>query len=122
MDTRETMFIQPKVSEKVDKHQKYFQFNFEVYYNSTFLEINCYANIEYFSSKVECAGCCLANDYCIAFSWEILSGICHFIYAPHANTIYGKNADDREGPGRIEVYRDETFLQDVCFKEGFILI
>ena len=71
---------------------------------------------------MECAGCCLANDYCVAFGWEILSGICYFTYTPHANTIYGKNADDREGPGRIEVYRDETFLQDVCFKKGHILL
>ena len=78
--------------------------------------------VEYFSSKVECAGCCLANDYCVAFSWEILSGICHFTDSSHANIVYGKNADDKEGLGRIEVYRDETFLQDVCFKKGLILL
>ena len=71
---------------------------------------------------MECAGCCLANDYCVAFSWGILSGICHLTYTPHTTTIYGKNADDKEGPGRIEVYRDETFLQDICFKTGLILL
>ena len=71
-----------------------------------------------FSTKVECSGCCLANDYCIAFSYENSSGKCRLAYTSHANVVYGKNIAHLQGSGLVEVYRDETFLLDTCLKKG----
>ena len=71
------------------------------------------------STKVECAGCCLANDYCIAFKWENGSNKCDLANTSHSNVVYGKDVHDTNGPPLyVEVYRDESFLQDTCFKRG----
>ena len=70
------------------------------------------------STKVECAGCCLANDFCIAFRIKPDSEKCQFAYTSHANVVYGNDVFDVNAPGRAEVYRDETYLQNFCSKKG----
>ena len=75
----------------------------------------------YSRTKVECAGCCLANSYCIAFRYyRNLSGLktCDIAFSTSINVVFGETATEEEHTNRVEIYRDETSFEDNCLKNG----
>ena len=73
------------------------------------------------STKVECGGCCLANIYCIAFRWVAETKVCEEAYTTLTEVTHGPNAAETPIAKGVEVYRDETLLENMCFKQGFSL-
>ena len=68
---------------------------------------------------MECGGCCLANNYCIAFSLTQGPNDCGMAYTTLAYIVYGENATDtQESSDQVEVYRDETLYEETCYKQG----
>ena len=68
---------------------------------------------------MECGGCCLANNYCIAFSWTPGSNDCDMAYTTLMYIVYGSNATDTQvSTDQVEVYRDETLYEETCYKQG----
>ena len=70
------------------------------------------------STKVECGGCCLANKYCIAFKWTSGSNTCDLAYTTHVYVLYGEDATSTEYENYVEVYRDESLIEKICFIQG----
>ena len=70
-------------------------------------------------TKVECGACCLSNKYYIAFRWEDGTKLCEGVSTLLLNVVYGNDTEPKgDAANRVEVYRDETLIEDTCMKKG----